>query len=622
MKKYIAYIIFCINLLCISQISASSGLVSFAKTIGSASFWTGMGPTFGASPVGYTYSFEAISDANDDVYVALEGMASFMGGAFPSPKGLYDNDMLPSIFSATTGPSIKSVHHDKIYFFNLYFSKNSDVRQSPIYSQAFLQLPFQKNDPNIYYYHVYTGKHYDHGRIVHEPKVESMGFANPKAKGDDKGSVDIGGQLTSVIFYNSSSNDVQVRLNYGGTPYIFTLEKYSYNTLNAQTKTDADVTTPLFSLRPNTLSFSTYNATSKKYEKLKDLNLPSDGFNGCNYTIEIFDEGQSANVCIQGLLAGNYDQMISTKVRDITPCSCFFWYESVAQSPVGDGFIDLPGQVWVAYQGADSLIVSKVSTGSVISWNLVRPLLSIGNEYVYFVYVATDDDLKGKKFVEQVVQNSLGKDQVAQYKLMIQDPAAAKASVQKLQATAATKKGEQQSSTLTGSLASSMGIIQDKDQDVYGYIIGMDVFTPKGLGNGNFYYVLSPLVVNTGNLVQLVSGCIDTSKLSGSSTDAQKLLNQTVISWLQGYLKNPADIARQVQDFIIKNGNTMTLNAAGGLTQYGKNQLNLILQGPMSLKYPPMKLSTVTNQYVYDFGKSKPDKMPSVIIPVAPVTEL
>jgi len=624
MKKDIIFIIFLFVFCSLSnsKISCADGLMSFAKSIGSASFWENMGSSFGMPPFGYSYSFEVISDASVDIYVAQEGMASFMGASFPSAKGLYGKKTLPSIFNITSGPSVKASYTGANYYFNMYISDKSDVKKSPVFSQAFTTLPFTKKDPNIYYYHAYTGKKYSKGNIVHYPQVEMLGFQNPLGKGDAKGNVDIGGQLFSIVFYNSMNNDAQVQLNYGPVPMTFTLEKNSYNTLNVPIKTDkSGASAPSFSLRPNTLSFSAYNITSKKYDHVKDLLLPSDGFNGCTYTIEIFDDGQGPDLCIQGLAPGNYDQMISSKVRDLTPCSCVFWYKSVAQSPVGDGFVDLPGQVWIAYKGTDSLIISKVDLGKVVSWNLIRPCLSQHDQYVYFVYVATSDDVKAKKFVEQVITKGLSADQMSAYQAKAKS---VKASNSSKNATTTTTTTTQQSATVTGVLSSTTGLIQGAAQDIYGYIIGIDIFTSKGLGDGNFYYVLSPLVVNSGSLVQLLSGCIDTSKLPGSKSndDIQKILSGVIINWLHDYLNNPKDIADQVQNYLIKYGNSFILDAKGALTDYGKKQVTSIVQGPMSLKYPPMKLSTVLNQYVYDFGKSVPDKLPDDITPLVPVAQL
>ena len=337
------------------------------------------------------------------------------------------------------------------------------------------------------------------------------------------------------------------------------------------------------------------------------------------------------NVCIQGLSAGNYDQIVSARVRDITPCPSAFWYQSVEQTKAGAGYVDLPGQVWVAYQGADSMFISKVDVGQVVSWNLIRPLIDQHDQYVYFVYVATLDDAQAKKFVEKLIDKTVGKDQVDLYDAALQAPdnltASSKVDVNtnaKNQTVKNNMSSAQQATALTGTLSVTGGYIQDKEQDICGYIVGMDIFTPKGLGNGNYYYTLAPSVVNVANIVQLLSGCVDSSKVStsGSPDDLTKILTTTVNDWLKNYLKDAQGTATKVQDYLTKYGNSTIIDAQGALTKFGQSQLQALLQGPVSLKYPPMKLSTVTNRYVYDFGKAKPDKMPDAATPLQIVTQV
>ena len=594
----------------VQEIQPSGGLTSFAKSMTTGAFWKNMGRTFGAPPSGYIYNFHVLSDANVEIYVGLEGMASFMGAYFPSPKGLYNKKSLPSLFDATIGLSSKALYDKADYYFNLFISPDANVKKSSIYSQSLTQLPLKPNDPTIYFYHAYTGKHYSKGKIVRSPKVEMLGFQNPSATGAAKGSITVGMQLSALMLYNSSTKDVQVTLNYGPTPYTITLEKNSYNTLNVPVKDDED-STPLFSLRPNTLSFSVYDEASKKYIPSKKLSLSKDGFNDYTYTIELFDDEDGVNFCIQGLSPGSYDQMVTPRVHDITPCPCEFWYQSVAQLKNETGYTDLPGQLWVAYNGLDSKMISKIEVGTVGSWNLIRPLLWQKDEYVYFVYVATLDDEKAKRFVEQIVDKKLGHQQVAEYDAIVKF----KSDESDTDSTEKTLSNSQEKTTLTGNLMISGGVIEDKVQDVCGYIVGIDIFTPKGLGVGNFYYTLAPSIINIPNMVQLLSSCVDSSKLGATSVDQQTALTTTINAWLLVYLKDPKDCTAQVEAFLIKNG-TNAIVTAGDLTKFGKSQLKSLVTGPVSLKYPPMKLSTVTNQYVYDFGKKKPDKMPKTSTPL------
>ena len=359
--------------------------------------------------------------------------------------------------------------------------------------------------------------------------------------------------------------------------------------------------------------------------------MPPQGFDGFTYTIEVFqDPGQPLNVGIQGLTPGNYDVGVTSRLRDLTPCPCTFWYQSFTQAGSVAGYSDLPGQIWVAYAGADGPIQSKVIPGQVVSWNLVRPLLSQGDQLVYFIYVATTDDVVAQKFVAKVVAQRLGQNIIQQYQQAVQTPITFAPVNQGLDVTdtsvvAAAKPltADQEVATLMGSLNIANGVIEDTAQGVIGYLVGADVFTPYGLGFGRFYYVLAPSVVSATNIVALVTGYLDSTKTAtfgSSSTDIQGSIAKTVNSWLTAYISKPADVQQQVQQYLITYGNTKIVTADGkSLTKFGQVCLQSILTGTVSLKYPSMKLSTVTNQYVYDFGKAAPDKMPAAITPLKPL---
>lgn len=626
---------------------------------------SGMGTTFGAPPVGYTYSYEIWSDASVPMYVEQQDIASFMGAYFPSAKGFYGKKTLPSIFDTGTAVS-KAACHDQKYYFNMYVSDSSNPHTNPIYKQVLTQLPLVKHDPKIYYYHVYTAGGFKKGNSIHKPKIEAMGFRDPdQQKSTDvakKGNVTFVSQLSGLSFYNSSGTDVQVSLTYGPAPYTFTIEKYSYSSLSIPTlqekkdttspsavasstkkkssvakaddvkiqAVDEDVTKPddaaAFSLRPNTLTFSKYNDATKKYETFRSFSLASQGFGGAAYTIEIFqDPGKPLEVGIQGFNPGNYDTPITSRVRDVTPCPCTFWYQSFAQAGSVEGYSDLAGQIWVVYAGADSPIQLKVTPGQSVAWDLVRPLIDQGDQFVYFVYVLTTDDAIAQKFVAKIATQVLGKNVVAEYEKIMNTPIPSNPVNEGLDITGdvggpvvQSITADQQVATLMGSLSISDGVIEDAEQGVVGYIVGTDVFTPKGLGFGRFYYVLSPSVISVGTIVSSLYGCLDsakTSELGGSDIDIQKSLTTLVNEWLVAYIKNPDDAQQQVETYLLKYGSAKIVNdKTKKLTKFGQARLASLVSGPVSIKYPAMKLSTVLNQYVYDFGKSAPDKMPKASV--------
>ncbi|MGZ6255286.1 MAG: hypothetical protein ACXWL5_04820, partial [Candidatus Chromulinivorax sp.] len=326
-------------------------------------------------------------------------------------------------------------------------------------------------------------------------------------------------------------------------------------------------------------------------------------------------------VGIQGLNPGNYNLPVMSRVRDVTPCPCTFWYQSLAQQAqnAAQGYVDLPGQIWVAYAGADSPVMSKVTPGQVVSWNLTRPLINQQDQFVYFIYVVTTSDTIAKNFVEKVVANSIGTNVIGQYNTAMQTSfIAKKSSTQGLDISEDQDEQEnldispeEQVQALMGSLQIANGVIEDTEQNVIGYLVGADIFEPKGLGFGRFYYTLGPSIMNFDNLVSLLNSYVDQTKGSGLTTAS---LRQTVQSWFSAYLSNPSSVQSQVQSFLQQYANNKIVDASGNLTSFGNIQLQSIINGNNSIQYPAMKLSTVTNQYVYDFGQAAPKNMPKNII--------
>ncbi len=640
------------NFLCINVILLLCGWsVEIVSKFDIKAMFDGMGTTFGAPPVGYTYNFEVWSDASVPIYVEQEGIASFMGAFFPSAKGFYGKRKLPSIFDAN-GAGSQLTYNNQNYYFKLYISDNETPHKHPIYHESFTQLPLTKRDPKIFYYHVYTSSHVEKGELIHVPAVENMGYQDPSqlhnSDATKKGNVTFSSQLSQLVFYNSSGSIVQVSLTYGNDPYTFTLEPYSFNQLGlptpmesdqsstngtdgstvavtkSSTTKNADPQAPLFSLRPNTLSFTVYNQATKEYTALTKLALPAKGFDGTSYTIEIFqDQGKPLQVGIQGFQPGHYSMPTTERVRDITPCPCTFWYQSSQQAGSVEGYSDLPGQIWVLYTGGDSPIMAKVTPGQVVTWNLVRPLLEQGNQLVYFLYVVTTDDAVAEQFVKKIAAETIGKNVINQYQKIITTPLPRQITQQVALDTKDTKNVSQlsltandQIATLMGNLSTETGAIQDVDQKVIGYIVGVDTFMPQGIGFGRFYYELRPSVMNFSVLASSIASYLDstkTSSLTQANADLGTSLLPVVQSWFTMYLKNPQSVVPKIEQFLLEYANGKIVDSTTGqLTKFGKSRAESIVSGSISLQYPSLQLSTVTNHYVYDFGKSAPDKMPTV----------
>lgn len=649
---------------------------------------------------GYTYNFQVWNDSHVTIYVELEDIISFMGGFFQSKKGFYGKKSVPSIIDAA-GSVVPAIYDKRQYFFNMYISADATPHKNPINTEYFIQLPLEKNDTKVYYYHAYTQRNFSRGNFVYNPAVELIGYNDPITKDSKKkGSVVISSQLSTLNFFNSSGYDTQISLTYNTAPYTFTVEKYSHASLTlptpqqkkpqnnalssqlqsattSQSVTDsksaspsnqqgqvtiqaimsqalqkqpneqqaqpesvqsqiadfgesqdssasndaAANTKPPFSLRPNTITFSSYNPSSGQYEKFQTLELPSQGFDGFAYTLEIFQTAdKKMQVGFQGLTPGHYDLSTTPRARDVTPCPCFFWYQSVAQVPnaVQNGYMDLPGQLWIVYPGQDNPIQAKVTVGQAVTWNLTRPSINQGDQFVYFVYVATTDDKVAAQFVQKISQQMLGQKVIGQYIQAAKNVFdASKVTDQSLDVSTDGKQkvenisltADQQVATLLGNLVDTQQVIEDTDLQVVGYILGTDIFVPKGVGFGRFYYMLAPSLLSTSSLASLFS-----SYLTTANNDTQAL-QKRIVGWVTDYIKNPAEVQSKIEQYLIQNGNDRVVDTATKkLTKFGQSCLKNCITGDVSIKYPSLKLSTVTNSYVYDFGAYEQDGWPANMV--------
>lgn len=596
--------------------------------------------TFGANPKDYVYNYQVWSDASVPIYIGQEEVHSVMG-IFGSAGKIEKKQALSSIFNAQ-GALNHVDYNQQNYYFNIYMSTNKNPLQHHFYKEEMVQLPLKTHDSKVYYYHVYTGKHLKKGSVIHGPAVELLGYQDPnELESNDinkKGSVLLSTQLSSINFSNSSDTDVQISLTYGARPYQFTVEKYSYASLNLPTPQAQDksndsektmtptVVKQLFSLRPNTISFSAVDVSSGKSIVFQTLKLPSQGFDGTKYTIEIFQtQGQAGlQVGVQGFNPGNYDNGAIDRVRDLTPCPVTFWYQSAQQANLGSGYIDLQGQVWIVYAGADSLISSQVMPGQVVSFQLTRPLLKQSEQYFYCVYVMTTDTKKAQAFVQKIIASQIGTDVTRQFATAASLPQVPESSVAKsldvsgaIAPVVQVATLQQQVQALQGTLSSSAGAIIDTDQKIIGYILGADLFMPQGVGFGRFYYTLPPSIMSWKALAQLVATYLDSAKtqsLGGSNQDIQASIMQTLQSWFVLYLSQSSDLATKIESYLIKFGTLKLIDAAGKqLSPEGKKIQESIVSGAISLQYPAMKLSTMTNQYMFNFGLKAPDKMPNAV---------
>jgi hypothetical protein len=324
------------------------------------------------------------------------------------------------------------------------------------------------------------------------------------------------------------------------------------------------------------------------------------------------------------LMYGHYDMPYLPRARDVTPCPCVFWYQSTDQvtGSAGNGYTNLPGQVWVVYAGLDNPIVAKVTPGQAVSWNLTRPGVQQGDQFLFFVYVATADDAIGKQFATKVGKHLIGKDVIDQYNKAAQTPYKNLTATQSISQNSVAKPDEQmqlnateQVAAMQGSLGVHAGAIDDPDLKVTGYLLGADIFTPKGVGFGRFYYSLAPSIFSVDGITSLVGSYL-------ASAPDSATLSALVTTWVQQYMKDPVAAEATVTGYIQQNGNKNVVDSSQKLTAFGKSCVQALVKGPVSIKYPSLKLSTVTNYYAFDFGKAAPANMPKNPVAITPTAVL
>lgn len=621
-----------------SQADVGSDIASFFDDVGSQiadsinSFFTNdtlttIGETFGIVPEDYVYSYAVWNDSNVPIYTSQQGMTAFLGGTFPNALGMTNVEtvspwtssnsgitLTKTLDGATSAPAISgwqdssgtlTVTNEQMLF-NLYISDKNpsvqDITSTPLYLDQ-IQTLSEESSTKVYHYRAYNSREWSEGKVVHVPRVELLGYSQVVDSNDDttpQPSVTVSGLLSSLVFFNNTPDDVSVSFNYGSSQLIITLEGNSFNKFSAS---DAKM-----SLRPNNFSF--YESGSST--PFTTVPFADVGIEGDVYTLEIFqDSGETTkSVGLQGLSLGNYDTPVSNRVRDVTPVPCSFWWKSVAQYADANGlsdddvvdFVDLPGQVWVVYNSKDYPIMSKVSFGQAVSWNLLRPTLGKSEDYIYFVYIQTTDDSAAQSFISEFVYGDIGGKVKSSYSSDA-DQIAPTVTSQLLSSLSSTSinslSSEQEVATLAGSLDYDLGAMTDRSGTV-GYLVGADYFASVGIGSGGQNYVLSPSMYNLSTLVGAFSMYIT------PPSDLSSQLQQ----WVVEYVQSPSSVQSAVENLVIQNGKSNYV-AGGSLTDLGSSVVQLLLTGPVSLQNPSIDMTVVQNQYVYSLNSSAPSGMPA-----------
>lgn len=498
-----------------------STVESFPKKF--AGFFKSLGQSFGAPPSGYVYSFDVYNDvSSQNAYVAVNEIMSLMGGDIPKPHGWT---------LATIAPFTHHLTNNQDYYFEL-FIKSTDKNYSShmpylphddvLFRQEVTALEGEKNSQKLHYFRTFMGKNLENGVYVHALKAESLGYLNqnPADAKTDPGNVTIGSTLSSLTIFNSSSQDFYVGFVPQASATTMTKATCTaYAMIPANSFGLLSATASVTSLSPGTIGV--FDATSEKL--IKTYNVPTyifcslPGTASMPYTLEIYQDpgASSISVELQGLMSGNYDQMIGN-VRDITPVTCAFWYQSVAQAGA-TGYVDLtPGKIWVVSVESELKIITSATPGQALQFSITRPI-SGKKLWIYFVYVATSSDTIAQQYLQNFFKDTAGKNMMQSYhaqgeqqmKLAAQPGVTKKSVPQDLLVQAAQ-----------GALSLNGGSIVING--VTGYLLGADVFSSVGVGAGPMYYLLQPSETNSDNIILPTSTIQNLFISSAGSTTAPK----------------------------------------------------------------------------------------------------
>lgn len=513
--KLIFFMSFLVSFKCFSSsfVNEMKGIGSSLKSFGESleSMGKGLAKGFGASPTGYVYSYTIVNDTAVPIYVNIQEISSFMGAFFPKSGGWSQAKVLP--FTQNYNISNKEYYFEM----SLHVDNNEPSNHLPyvntdaLYIQDCIQLPADKNSTKINYFHVYTGKEIKQGQYVHSPKAEYVGYADPSNLKDKNASVVMSDVLTgspALTVFNSTNNSLTV--GYSSKTGQSSLQKSDCDLFLTTIESNSFVfhsgvlnaTTKKASLPLGTVAIFEQNVTTSS----ELFVMPVSVFRDKNYTLEIYQDGQSARtIGIQALMSAH--DVPSSRVKDVTPVPCVFWYQSVAQlsKSSSKNMVDLTGQVWIVSQGESDLISTEVSLGSAVQFGLARPDFDT-KRWIYFLYIESTDSQKAKQFIQNFISGSIGKQVVEQYKkLSIKQFN----EIQKELANVLTFSSSKESgvtpskqiivpkallqAAIEGALKVNRGQIKDTTLNIDGYLLGADVFLPQGLGaSSTFYYQLSP----------------------------------------------------------------------------------------------------------------------------------
>src|SRR3989338_3784517 len=321
-------------------------LTSFGDTVATTfkGIGEGMATSFsGSVPSGYIYTFRMFNGTRIPITVGLKGKITIMAGTF--------NQTMDRLLTLQPGTDSGSFYTRCNLLFQLQIL--------PIGFKEDHIVLGEKNDPNIYVYHVYETM--ISGVLGYNAEViGSMSLTekqNPGSHGFTEGLTMVPDFSASI--YNGSGVGAQLTFTFGSVKIPLLLEPDTYNLL---------VSTPENSIRPSQLvgpknsviipveglgnaSSSTPEPTpgtsSKKPEKETISTSP------LTYNYEFFSDGTLGET---GFGPNHYKQATNGKIRNITPMKFGIFHQpsGIDATDSAEAVLDLNiplGRMWVYYSG-------------------------------------------------------------------------------------------------------------------------------------------------------------------------------------------------------------------------------------------------------------------------------
>jgi hypothetical protein len=582
----------------------------------------------GTVPSGYDYSFRVFNGSNVGMFVDIHKSISVMGARYHQGGGA-SQSLAPGEDTGTGFSGQNSTH----LYFSLEISGGGSSYSDPHFTLG------AKNDPTIYYYHCFNAS--DSGA----PAVELLG-AGYTVSSAFSGRIQNKTSQPASVTYTLNGPDTRVIT-------IPDLDPLSFNYLNIPQG---------YSIRPSHLVFGTSQKVIIPAVGIAQVSDPKKNSSTPVTMNYVLLNDSPTGAFETGVGPGYFEQpQTPTVIRDITPVQCQIYNQPANQAAqIGQLLAQpLPWQsVWCAYQGygwsqAQQKIIEtpmwQIPAGANDSCFLIRPSQTAfaknGPARFFMVRMtvpeqpSATDIQNAQAFLSKLMTGKLtikGLSPAVGGPLITQANGGSVTLVNGQYFSSQTSFSAGQpfvsypplSDTYLGStislssltvskkaellgleLPDTVGMLEDPTTGVQGYLLVSDVFTPYGEGGGPVFYLINPPYLDLSQMLGTLSNYASLCNYQSLTSDifnqlVQSFLPQTVQQWVQGYLRNPAQVEDSIASFVVLLGKgdvnklTQAFTASSSfyveagaqkqLSPQGNALLKMLLYGPCSVSQAPI----------------------------------